>query len=159
MYQQRNISRGLTTINLLNPTVLTALTSLNLKLFVPCIFLYRASFQRMEWKPTDVTILFVYCWVSTCFGPTGSLCCHTEHASRADRHWTNGCVNSCTKSPEDGPVGPKHVETQQYTNKSDISWFSFHKMGHTILPKELYIWIRVTNCNDRGREGITTIWR
>ena len=34
-------------------------------------FLYRASFQRMEWKPTDVTILFVYCWVSTCFGPTG----------------------------------------------------------------------------------------
>ena len=25
----------------------------------------------MEWKPTDVTILFVYCWISTCFGPTG----------------------------------------------------------------------------------------
>ena len=22
-------------------------------------------------KPTDVTILFVYCWISTCFGPTG----------------------------------------------------------------------------------------
>ena len=34
-------------------------------------FLYRASFQHMEWKPTDVTILFVYCWISTCFGPTG----------------------------------------------------------------------------------------
>jgi len=34
-------------------------------------FLYRASFQHVEWKPTDVTILFVYCWVSTCFGPTG----------------------------------------------------------------------------------------
>ena len=33
-------------------------------------FLYRASFQRMEWKPTDVTILFVYCWISTYFGPT-----------------------------------------------------------------------------------------
>ena len=27
--------------------------------------------QHMEWKPTDVTILFVYCWISTCFGPTG----------------------------------------------------------------------------------------
>ena len=27
------------------------------------------------------------------------------------------CVNSCTNSPEDGPVGLKHVETQQYTNK------------------------------------------
>ena len=25
----------------------------------------------MEWKPTDVTILFVYCRISTCFGPTG----------------------------------------------------------------------------------------
>jgi len=34
-------------------------------------FLYRASFQHMQWKPTDVTILFVYCWISTCFGPTG----------------------------------------------------------------------------------------
>jgi len=25
----------------------------------------------MEWKPTNVTILFVYCWISTYFGPTG----------------------------------------------------------------------------------------
>jgi len=38
-------------------------------------------------------------------------------------------VNSCTKSPEDGPVGPKHVEIQQYTNKIVTSiWFSFHMM-------------------------------
>ena len=29
------------------------------------------KYQSMKWKPTDVTILFVYCWVSTCFGPTG----------------------------------------------------------------------------------------
>ena len=27
--------------------------------------------MNMEWKPTDVTILFVCCWISTCFGPTG----------------------------------------------------------------------------------------
>ena len=27
--------------------------------------------QHMEWNPTDVTILFVDCWISTCFGPTG----------------------------------------------------------------------------------------
>jgi len=26
-------------------------------------------------------------------------------------------VNSCANSPEDGPVGPKYVEFQQYTNK------------------------------------------
>jgi len=61
-------------------------------------FLYRASFQHMEWKPTNVTILFVYI-----------------QNTRTERHsyWTNGCVNSCTNSPEDGPVGPKHVEIQQ----------------------------------------------
>jgi len=122
----------------------------------------------MEWKPTDVTILFVYCWVCTCFGPTGpssgefvqlftqplvqylsaldacSVCCglswwlfstllysdrpqHTEHVSRAERYWTNGCVNSCTNSPEDGHVGPKHVETQQYTNKI-VTSVGFHSI-------------------------------
>jgi len=31
--------------------------------------------------------------------------------------WTNGCVNSCVNSPEDGPVGPKHVEIRRYVNK------------------------------------------
>jgi hypothetical protein len=25
-------------------------------------------------------------------------------------------VNSCVNSPEDGPVGPKHVEIRRYTN-------------------------------------------
>jgi len=29
-------------------------------------------------------------------------------------------VNSCVNSPEDGPVGPKHVEIRQYTNKIEI---------------------------------------
>jgi len=52
---------------------------------------------------------------------------HREHASRADRYWTNGCVNSCTNSPEDGPVGPKHVETQQYTNKI-VTSVGFHSI-------------------------------
>ena len=36
------------------------------------------------------------------------------------RHWANGCVNSCVNSPEDGPVGPKHVEIRQYINKIEI---------------------------------------
>ena len=125
-----------------------------------------STLYDMEWKPTDVTILFIYCWVSIYFGPTGpssgefvqlftqplvqylsaldacSVCCglswwllslyhdrpqHTEHASRADRYWTNGCLNSCTNSPEDGPVGPKHVETQQYTNKI-VTSVGFHSI-------------------------------
>jgi len=94
----------------------------------------------MEWKPTDVTILFVYCWISTCFGPTGpssgqfvqlftqplvQFLCRSVHVRH--RNWTNGCVNSCTNSPEDGPVGPKHVEIQQYTNKI-VTSVGFHSI-------------------------------
>jgi len=30
------------------------------------------------------------------------------------------CGNSCVSSPEDGPVGPKHVEIRQYMNKIEI---------------------------------------
>ena len=100
----------------------------------------------MEWKPTDVTILFVYCWISTCFGPTGpssgefvqlftqplvQFLCHSVRVlcTRTERHryWTNGCVNSCTNSPEDGPVGPKHVEILQYTNKI-VTSVGFHSI-------------------------------
>jgi hypothetical protein len=29
-------------------------------------------------------------------------------------------VNSSANSPEDGPVGPKHVEVRQYINKIEI---------------------------------------
>jgi hypothetical protein len=35
-------------------------------------------------------------------------------------HWTNGCVNSCVNSPEDGPLGPKHVEIRRFMNKIEI---------------------------------------
>ena len=100
---------------------------------------------HMEWKPTDVTILFVYCWIYTCFEPTGPssgefvqlftqplvqyLCCSVSvlrsMQTEQHRYWTNGCVNSCTNSPEDGPVGPKHVELQQYTNKI-VTSVGFH---------------------------------
>ena len=29
-------------------------------------------------------------------------------------------MNSCVNSPEDGPVGPKHIEIRQYINKIEI---------------------------------------
>ena len=29
-------------------------------------------------------------------------------------------MNSCVNCPEDGPVGPKHVEIRQYINKIEI---------------------------------------
>ena len=60
--------------------------------------------------------------------PLCSLALCTQ-STRTERHrnWTNGCVNSCTKTPEDGPVGPKHVETQQYTNKI-VTSVGFHSI-------------------------------
>jgi len=92
----------------------------------------------LEWKPTDVTILFVYCRISTCFGPTGpssgefvqfTKTDHNIQSTRTEqyRYWTNGCVNSCTNSPEDGPVDPKHVEIRQYTNKI-VTSVGFHSI-------------------------------
>jgi len=98
--------------------------------------------QRNE-KPTDVTvsILFMHRRISTCFGPTGPssgeftqlfpqplvqypyrsgrvFCLYTQNTwPERYRYWTNGCGNSGVNSPEDGPVGPKHVEIRQYMNK------------------------------------------
>ena len=41
----------------------------------------------------------------------------TRDQNGTDTVRTNGCVNSCVNSPEDGPVGPKHVEIRQHKNK------------------------------------------
>jgi len=56
---------------------------------------------------------------------------HYRVRTRPERYGysTNGCVNSCVNSPEDGPVGPKHVEIRRYMNKIEIATsvgFSFH---------------------------------
>jgi hypothetical protein len=47
---------------------------------------------------------------------------HNIQSTRPERYsqWTNGCVNSCVNSPEDGPVGPKHVKIRRYMNKIEI---------------------------------------
>jgi hypothetical protein len=51
-------------------------------------------------------------------------------------HWTNGCVNNCMNSPEDGPVGPKHVEIRRNRKKIEIVTSvgsSFHMLkGFTV---------------------------
>ena len=50
------------------------------------------------------------------------------------RYLTNGCVNS----PEDGPVGPKHVEIHRYMNKIEIVTsvgFSFHMLKRCTVQK------------------------
>ena len=106
---------------------------------VPILFTAIPQHTTIKWteKPTDVTIsiLFVYWRISTCFGPTGPSsreftqlftttigsvsvpfrpCAlyNNIQSMRPERyrHWTNGCVNSYVNSPEDGPVGTKHVE-------------------------------------------------
>jgi hypothetical protein len=42
-------------------------------------------------------------------------------------------------SPEDGPVGPKHVEIRRYMNKIEIVTsvgFSFHMLTHKVTGEE-----------------------
>ena len=66
-------------------------------------------------------------WFSFCAALFAcSVCCQNTRTQR-HRNWTNGCVNSCMNSPEDGPVGPKHVEIQQYTNKT-VTSVGFHSI-------------------------------
>ena len=65
---------------------------------------------------------------------------HNIRSTRTERHryWTNGCVNSCVNSPEDGPVGPKHVEIRRYMNKIEIVTsvgFSFHMLKRCTVQK------------------------
>ena len=39
-------------------------------------------------------------------------------------------MNSCVNYPEDGPVGPKHVEIRQYINKIEIvTSVGFYSIG------------------------------
>jgi hypothetical protein len=47
-------------------------------------------------------------------------------------------VNSCVNSPEDGHVGPKHVEIRRYMNKIEIVTsvgFSFHMLKRCTVQK------------------------
>jgi len=51
---------------------------------------------------------------------------------------TNGCGNSCVNSPEDGPVGPKHVEVRRYMNKTETVTsvgFSFPMLKRCTVQK------------------------
>ena len=47
-------------------------------------------------------------------------------------------MNSCVNSPEDGPVGPKHVEIRRYMNKIEIVTsvgFLFHMLKRCTVQK------------------------
>jgi len=57
-------------------------------------------------------------------------------------------VNSCVNSPEDGPVGPKHVEIRRYMNKIEIvtSAGSLFHMFHLCLCCTILISLLVLCC-------------
>jgi len=109
------------------------MSELNFKLFVPCTF----STNRMKtnWCHYFIRILPDLYTQST----------------RTERHrnWTNGCVNSCTNSPEDGPVGPKHVEIQQYTNKI-VTSVGFHSICRSYFNVNFNIVFKTITCASVG---------
>jgi hypothetical protein len=113
-----------------------------LSFFVPCILstykmkkTNRCHYFNFIHISTDLymfrayrPILRIHTAVHTTIGsvavPFRPRALYTEHAA-----WTVQPLNSCVNSPEDGPVGPKHVEIRPYMNKIEIVTsigFSFH---------------------------------
>ena len=96
--------------------------------------MYHASFQHKKWK-TNWCHCFNFIHISTDLYmfwahrsifrktytavPTTNGSVSVSFWSWPERYgyWTNGCGNSCTNSPKDGPVGPKYVEIRRYMNK------------------------------------------
>ena len=92
------------------------------KLFVPCIF--STYGMKTNWCQYFIRILLdLYM-----FRAHRTIFRRVRTAVHTTIGWTKGCVNSCTNSPEDGPVGPKHVEIQQYTNKI-VTSVGFHSVS------------------------------
>ena len=83
----------------------------------------------MEWKTTDVTILFAYCWISTYFGPTG------PSSGEFIQLFTQPLVQCLCRSvrvlcmlwPVLVTMLCWHVEIQQYTNKI-VTSVGFHSI-------------------------------
>ena len=88
---------------------------------------HRPIFRRV--RTAVHTTIGSYSFCAALFACSVFCVCDNTQSTRTDRHrnWTNGCVNSCTNSPEDGPVGPKHAEIQQYTNKI-LTLVGFHSI-------------------------------
>jgi len=86
---------------------------LNFIYIFPDLYMFRA--HRPSLRRVHTAVHTTIGSVSVLLWPC-ALCTRPEQ----HRHWTNGCVNSCVNSPEDGFVGPKHVEIRQYINKIEI---------------------------------------
>jgi hypothetical protein len=80
--------------------------------FLQC--LYRSGCVLCMLWPVLVTVLY------RAQSPRPATAYRARSPNGTDTVRTNGCVNSCVNSPEDGPVGPKHVEIRRYMNKIEI---------------------------------------
>jgi len=74
-----------------------------------------------------MSLLFVYCWVSTCFGPTGPSSGDFVQLFTQPLVQCLSALDACSVWQHREPVGPKHVETQQYTNKI-VTSVGFHSI-------------------------------
>jgi len=81
-----------------------------------------AKALKNVWNTNQLMSLFqFYLYIARSLHVSGPQA-HLQESSHScsHNHWFNGCVNSCVNSPEDGPLGPKHVEIRQYINKIEI---------------------------------------
>jgi len=88
-----------------------------------------------------------------------SVCTQSTRTERY-RYWTNGCVNSCTNSPEYGPVGPKHVEIQQYTNKivTSVGLHSINQLNIKHLTSSQDTWPPTGGLHATDANLLTARW-
>jgi hypothetical protein len=97
-----------------------------------------------EMKNQQMSLFQFYSYIDGSLHVSGPQA-HPQENSHSCSHnqWfsgcTNACVNSCVNSPEDGPVGPKHVEIRRYMNKIKIVTsvgFSFHMLNGCTVQKD-----------------------
>jgi len=84
-------------------------------LWQPTVYHYKPkeNFFLSIWNKNQLMSLFQYY----------SYIARSLHVSGPQSHLqenSHSCLNSCVNSPEDGPVGPKHVEIRQYMNNIEI---------------------------------------
>jgi len=89
---------------------------------------HRPIFRRIHTAvPTTIGSVFVPFWSRVLYVRTQNT------PPERYGHWTNGCGNSFVNSPEDGPVGPKHVEIRRYMNKIE----TVTSVGFSFLMRKL----------------------
>jgi len=103
-----------------------------------------------EIKNQQMSLIQFYSYIDGSLHVSGPQA-HLQESSHicSHNHWFSVCtalvtcstataVNSCVNSPEDGPVGPKHVEIRRYMNKIELVTsvdFSFRMLKRCTVQK------------------------